>query len=700
MRPPAKEKECASSTLDFILKRFIFAPDLANMADPAAKEPSSAPTESLSFGQKLWRLLVGSPRNLTDPKLAHQLSLIPVLAWIGLGADGLSSSSYGPEEAFLSLGQHAYLAFFIAIAMAATVFIISLAYARIIEEFPRGGGGYVVATKLLGEKAGLVSGAALLVDYVLTITISIAAAGDAIFSLLPPEWHAAKLAFEVFLIVSLTVLNIRGVRESILTLAPVFFLFVITHVVLIAVGLLGHPQQWSTTAAAVGTGLDHGLSTVGTVGLLLALIHSYSLGGGTYTGIEAVSNGIPMMREPRVQTAKRTMLYMAVSLAFTASGLLLCYMLWNVTHVDGKTLNAVLAENITHGLPLGGLFVVLTLLSEGALLVAAAQAGFLGGPRVLANMAIDGWVPHRLSALSDRLTTQNGILLMGIAAMAALLYTQGSVRHLVVMYSINVFLTFSLSMLGMAMLWLRRPFRRRYWISKVSLFSLGFLLCSTILLITTYEKFSHGGWVTLTVTGSIVLLCLWIRTHYRKVGAALSQIKPQHAEVDVKPSKPVNPLDHSQPTAAVFVAAYHGLGIQTALNVFQTFPGYFKNLVFLSVGVLDSGAFKGEGAVEDLTHSVEKTLQKYVDLANFIGMPATYHMAIGTDVVEESEKLSRQVVQEFPRTTFFAGKIMFEEEHWYQKILHNETAFAIQNRILFSGQTMVVLPAKVDLAKT
>ncbi len=190
-------------------------------------------------------------------------------------------------------------------------------------------------------------------------------------------------------------------------------------------------------------------------------MRAYSLGGGTYTGIEAVSNGVGIMREPRVQTAKRTMLLMATSLAITASGLLLCYLLWQARPVEGKTMNAVLLERVAGGWSLGGVnvghaFVVIALVSEGALLFVAAQAGFLDGPRVMANMAVDSWLPHRFSALSERLTMRNGILLMGGTALAALIYTRGQVSKLVVMYAINVFVTFSLSNIAMTVFWFRR----------------------------------------------------------------------------------------------------------------------------------------------------------------------------------------------------------------------------------------------------
>src|SRR6185295_7103145 len=341
--------------------------------------------------------------------------------------------------------------------MAMTVLIISAGYSRIIEQFPHGGGGYVVATKLLGRRTGVISGSALLVDYVLTITVSIDAAGDALFGLAPEGFHKwahageIKLASEAFFLVVLLILNMRGVKESVIALTPIFLIFVITHVILIVGGIAAHASQFPTTMHTVKTGFSSGLATLGLWGLFTRFIHAYSMGGGTYTGIEAVSNGLAIMREPRVRTAKRTMIYMGLSLAFTASGLLFCYLLWHIEPdlTKAKTMNTLLTERFVEIVPLSKYFVWVTVISEGALLVVAAQAGFVDGPRVLANMAVDSWMPRRFAALSDRLTTQNGILLMGASSLAALLYTQGDVGHIVVMYSINVFLTFSLSMLAM-----------------------------------------------------------------------------------------------------------------------------------------------------------------------------------------------------------------------------------------------------------
>src|SRR2546422_10206151 len=197
-------------------------------------EPSAFPEPERplrpSRTQRVKRLLLGRPKNLQDPHLFRHISLIAFLAWVGLGADGLSSSAYGPEEAFKNLGEHTYLAVFLAAATAFTVMIIAAAYSRVIEHFPFGGGGYIVASRLLGPRVGVVSGSALIVDYVLTISISIAAGGDAVFSVIPngAHWsklHVAglplKLHFELAGVLVLLILNLRGVKESVKVLTPV-----------------------------------------------------------------------------------------------------------------------------------------------------------------------------------------------------------------------------------------------------------------------------------------------------------------------------------------------------------------------------------------------------------------------------------------------------------------------------------------------
>ncbi|RPJ40273.1 MAG: APC family permease, partial [Candidatus Latescibacterota bacterium] len=449
------------------------------------------------------------------------------------------------------------------------------------------------------------------------------------------------------------------------------------------------------TFAAARTDFGEGLGALGLGGLALLFLHAYSLGGGTYTGIEAVSNGLPVMREPRVATGRRTMLYMALSLAFTAGGLLVCYLLWDVALAEGKTLNAVLADKVFGALGLGAGLVVVTLVSEGALLVVAAQAGFIDGPRVLANMSADSWFPRRFSSLSERLTIENGILLMGAASLLALFYTRGDVRHLVVMYSINVFLTFSLSMFGMLTLGIRRRRTKGARPVSIPLFTAGFLLCATILGVTVTQKFREGGWITLVVTGGLVLLALWIRAHYRMVGEKLAELYRELKEIPRTAKAPPGDPNPSEQTAVILVGGFGGLGIHTMLNAFRVFPGTFKNLVFVSAQAVDSGAIRIDHGVPEIEAETRTMLGKYVELAAGIGVPATSRMSIGTDVVDELEKVCLATAREFPRSIFFGGKVIFRREGWYHHLLHNETAFAVQKRLQWAGKTMVIIPARM-----
>ena len=650
---------------------------------------------------RLKSLVLGKPRDIRDPDVFHKISLVAFLAWVGLGADGLSSSAYGPDEAYRALGSHAHLALFLVIMTAVTIFVISIAYSNLIEHFPGGGGGYLVATKLLGEKAGVVSGCALLVDYVLTISVSVASAGDALFSFLPPQWIMGKLPFEGAALLLLLVLNLRGVKESVTFLAPIFLVFVVTHVGMIFYAVGSHVPQLPQVFSGASTDLRSSVSSLGFLPVAMILLRAYSMGGGTYTGIEAVSNGVGMLREPRVQTGKRTMMLMSTSLAFTAGGILLGYMLTNALPQAGKTMNAVLLENLYGAWNWGGLsvgrgLIVLTLFSEAALLIVAAQAGFLDGPRVLANMALDSWVPHSFSRLSDRLVTQNGVYLMGAAAMATLIYTKGDITTLVVMYSINVFLTFSLTELGMSRYWITHRAVQPKWRSQLAIHGTWLVMCVSILCITLYEKFMDGGWVTAVITCLTIAVCFWVRRHYRTVGASLRGLEkileasPVTAE-RAGPSK----LDCKAPTAVLTVSDFSGYGLHHVLAIQRLLPGYFKNIIFVSAGVLDSGNFKGSEGIGQLEAQKRAHLADYVAWSRQQGLEADSRLRLGTETIDTLEKILIELSREYSRMIVFTGKLIFKEQRWYHPILHNETASAIQRRLQFNGVQVVVLPVRV-----
>jgi amino acid transporter len=655
-----------------------------------------ATCEDEMTGQAIKRLLFGKPRDIRDPKTYHHISLIAFLAWVGLGADGLSSSAYGPEESFKALGQHHFLAVGLAAAIAFTVFIISYAYSRIIEHFPFGGGGYVVASKLLGPRFGVVSGSALLVDYVLTVSVSIAAGADATFSFLPVAWHAWKLPVEFAAIGVLMVLNLRGVKESVTALAPIFIGFLVTHAILLVGVIVGRAHELPAVAHDVRAGYGSGLATLGFGGLAALFLRAYSMGAGTYTGIEAVSNGLQIMREPKVQTARKTMIYMATSLALTAGGITVAYLLVHAQPVEGKTMNAVLAEAFAGGWGLPGqVFIWATLAAETALLFVAAQAGFIDGPRVMSNMANDSWLPHRFGQLSDRLSMQHGILIISAASAATLLYTRGDTSTLVLMYSINVFLTFSLSESGMVRYWIRE--RRKYpdWYRHIVIHVIGLVLCLSILVVNVVEKFREGGWITLVTTAALIGLCIAIKHHYDGVRNNLRRLDAIMQELPAHHAPPAQPLDRRLPTAVLLVGSYGGLGIHQILTLQRVYPGHYKNLLFLSVGVIDAATMKGVEEVDDLRRKTEEGLRRYVDLARGLGFHAEYRMSIGVEAVAEAEKLCVEAAKEFPRNVVYAGKLVFEKERWFQRLLHNETAYQLQRRLQFAGVHAMVLPVRV-----
>jgi len=647
--------------------------------------------------QKILHSIIGPPRNIKDPSLFHKLALIPLLAWIGLGADGLSSASYGPEEAFKTLGRHTYLALFLALATALTVFIISYAYSRIIEYFPSGGGGYIVASHTLGEKSGVVSGSALLVDYMLTITVSIVSCGDAIFSFFPASFQQFKIPFDLAAILLLVVLNLRGVKESVTFLAPIFIVFIVTHAVLIGYGVFSHIPQIGAVSHEIQTDFKAGLVSLGGTGMLLLFLRAFSMGGGTYTGIEAVSNGLQILREPRVQTGKRTMVYMSTSLAFTAGGILLCYLLIGVQPTAGRTLNAVLAGGVFGGWKIGGVLALITIFSEGALLLVAAQTGFVDGPRVMANMAVDYWFPHRFASLSDRFTIQNGVMLMGGAAALLLIYSRGRISTLVVMYSINVFLTFSLSEFGMSRFFIRHRKTDPLWKKHLPVHLTGLTLCLTILVITTLEKFSHGGWLTLLITSGVIGLCFLTRKHYNNVKEGVRELDDLLTSLPVSGPPNTDPVNRKDMTAIQLVNGYNGFGIHTFLSIIRSFPGLYKNFIFVSVAEVDVGSFKGSEAIEKLSVSTARMLKNYADLARKLGFAADYRSDMGTDIVQTASRLCETVAKEFPKSAVFAGQAVFRQPGVFHRLLHNETAFAIQQELRWKGIMTIILPIRINI---
>lgn len=646
----------------------------------------------------LGTLILGKAKDALAPEARRHMVLAAFLAWIGLGADGLSSANYGPEEAFLALDGHTHLALYIAGATALTVFLLSLAYNQVIELFPSGGGGYKVATVLIGPYAGLVAGAALIVDYVLTVAISIASGVDALFSLLPLGLQPYKLSLEIAIAVLLLVLNLRGVREPLKLLIPVFVGFVLSHAALIVYGIAAHADQLAPLVPATLAETRELAAGIGWFAVISLILRAYSLGGGTYTGIEAVSNNVNILKEPRIQTGRLTMIYMALSLSFMAGGLILLYLLWNAQPQPGQTLNAVVFGQILRSVmpsAADAALLAVLVLAAGILFV-AANTGYLGGPAVLANMAADRWVPHQFANLSNRLVTQNGILLMGVAAIGTLLVTDGKVSMLVVLYSINVFITFTLCLLGLCIYWTRRHDPTQPRLARLLLALVAFVLAAGILGVTIVEKFTEGGWLTLLVTSAVVGLGVAIRRHYAYTARELAKADALFATARPNGKAPVPlPCDPGEPTAVFLVGRSLGTGMHTLLSLRRLFPQQFKNFVFVSVGEIDSGSFHGEEMLGHLRAEVDATLDHYVAYCQQRGLPATTYAAYGPDVLAELTRLVDEVVARFPHSVFFASKLIFANENWFIRQLHNGTALTMQQELHRRGIPMVILPMNV-----
>jgi hypothetical protein len=380
----------------------------------------------------------------------------------------------------------------------------------------------------------------------------------------------------------------------------------------------------------------------------------------------------------------------------------LAYLLYHVSPVTGKTLNAVLFERMTSVWPplVAKTFVIAALVSSAALLFIAAQTGFFGGPRVLANMAVDRWMPTRFATLSDRLVTQNGILLMGALALTVVLVTDALVNVLVVLYSINVFITFSLSQLGMVRHWWLDRAREPAWKRKLFINGFGLMLTGGILISLCAVKFFQGGWATLLVTGLLIAAAFWIKRHYKQTQRQLQRlnelvlaanIDQAGSETAVREVK----CDPNARTAVFLVNGFNGLGLHTLLAVIRMFPKVYQNFVFLQVGVLDAGNFKGVGEVKNLREYSRREVERYAAYMRARGFYAESHFALGTDVADEAAELCEKVAKRFPQTQFFAGQLVFQDESILTRWLHNHTVFELQRRLYRNGWPMLILPIQV-----
>ncbi len=635
--------------------------------------------------------LLGQSQNPLDKRHRRSMALIALLAWVGLGADGLSSACYGPALGFLALGAFHHLALYLALLTCVTVFIIALGYNQVIALFPNGGGGYKVANELLGPLAGVISGSALIVDYVLTIAISVTAGTHALLSLFSPHWLLHAVVIEIMMIAVLILLNLRGMKESIRFLLPVFLGFFVSHLCIIVYGIAVHGSELPSMLHATVKETHEAIHRLGWVTVAGFLLRAYSLGSGTYTGLEAVSNNVDMLAEPRVKTGKWTMLYMALSLSLMAGGMIVLYLLWHVEAQPGLTLNAVTFTAILGGHGVGHLGVVVLMAFEAGLLFVGANTGLLGGPAVMSNMAQDQWVPERFATLSSRLVKQNGVVFFGLMAIVAIIATGGHVEQLVIFYAINVFVAFAVSLLGLTVYWYRERKREVHWLRRLLLALSGCVICSFILVNTILSKLDLGSVIAIVLTITMVGLCYLIKRYYTRFEELKRELDRTLA-VSVKASRHDVPLMDATKPAAVFLVEGLGSTLHTILWVERMFPRHFTNYVFINYGWVDTGSFGSESALNRLQKNTDRANQYLTRFAQSHGKATRSFTHFGVNPIEEIKGMVSQVNAEFNNSVCFSARYVYKQESFFARLCQYDFSLLVQKQLQSIGTKMLIVP--------
>lgn len=627
-------------------------------------------------------------------------SLTTTLAWAGLGANSLAAACYGPENSFLALAGHTELGLPLMIITVISLALLALAHIQMLRLFPSGGGNYQVATHLLGPHAGLVAGAALLVDYTLAIGVSLASGVEALFSFLPLDAHTYKLPIEVGLVVGLAVLNLRGLHLAIRLLLPIVFSFFVVHAVLIVYGLSLKIPDLGVVVHETSAGVWKLSAASGNLFILITLLRSFGLGGSTHSGVEAISNNVNLLAEPRVKTGRQTMLYVSISLAFIAGGLIALYSLYQVRAIPGETLNASVFAQILGSLHLDSVTSKTLLLGimalEAAILFVAANSVLIYAQSLLAHLASDSWLPHQFRNLSERLVRQNGIVFVSSCALAVLVWTGGELSVLLVYYSITVFLSFVLAKAGLVRFWWAQQDKSKFWIVRMAVAMAGLFVASAILSITLTDRFFLGGWATLCLTLFAVVCCSLIRRHYNWVDERRREMDRQFALSEDELAH-VKLLETRQEGATIVLLSTCNWGpaIHTLLWVQRLFPGHFKNVHLICAVGVDARTVSVREHQARQTKNFSAAIAQVKAFCGTCDLYFSHAIAYGTDPVEELTTLAQEAIRDIPDCVCFANKLIFPHEKRLGEWLHNQTALALQRRLQAESIPLVILPIKL-----
>ncbi len=643
------------------------------MSRRAVARPYALRVSKLATAVK--RILVGRP--FSSERLAHTLLpkriALPVFA-----SDALSSVAYAPDQLFLILsvaGISAYsFAPWVGLVVAAVMLVVVTSYRQNVRAYPSGGGDYEVATANLGGSAGLAVASALLVDYVLTVAVSISSAASNIGSALPfVATH--KVSFAVAAIVVLTAINLRGIRESGTAFAIPTYAFMVGIVVMLAWGLIrvllfGEPLR----AESAGYGLRaEGDPLVG-VALAFLVLRAFSSGCAALTGVEAISNGVPAFQKPKSRNAATTLLLLGVISVTMLMGLIVLAQLTGVKMAEDparqligaprgyeqKTLVAQIAQVVFDGFPPAFYFITAV---TALILVLAANTAFNGFPVLGSILALDRYLPRQLLTRGDRLAFSNGIVFLAGAATLLVIAFGAEVNRLIQLYIVGVFVSFTLSQTGMVRHWNRLltreddPAQRRRMRRSQAINFLGLVMTGSVLVVVLATKFTEGAWIAIAAMVAIFALMQAIQKHYDRVSA---ELVPQEADT-VLPSR-----NH----AIVLVSTLH-LPTLRALNYARATRPDVLEAVTVNVDDASTRDLVAQWEQRELPVTLKVVDSPYREI---------------TKPVVDYVKRARS---DNPRSVVTVFIPEYVVGHWWEQILHNQSALRIKARLLFEPGVMV-----------
>ncbi|MGQ9585313.1 MAG: APC family permease [Anaerolineae bacterium] len=587
----------------------------------------------------LRRILIGSP--LPTRQMIHE-RLGKVQALAVLSSDALSSVAYATEEILLVLvlaGSGALaLTWPVALAIAVLLLIVVSSYYQTIHAYPGGGGAYIVTRENLGTVPSLVAGAALLTDYVLTVAVSISAGVAAVTSAFP-VLYPYRVELAVGAIVFITLVNLRGIREAGRVFAVPTYFFITMMFILLAVGVgrVALGQQAAIAAQAAVPPASQALT-------LFLILRAFASGCTALTGIEAIADGVPIFKKPEADNAGRTLLWMAGILVSMFLGITFLARQYYILPLEGETVVSQLGRQVLGNSPAYYLLQAATAL----ILLLAANTSFADFPRLSMWMAQDRFLPRQLANLGDRLVYANGIGLLGLLASALVMIFGASTHRLIPLYAVGVFISFTLSQLGMVCRWLRT--RTPGWRHSAAINAVGATATGMVLVVVAATKFLHGAWIILTLIPLLILGFLTIHRHYQVLAEQLS--------LEQEWPEPVH-----RHTVIVPIAGLHR-GVVKALRYAQVLGG-------------DLHVVTVEIDPEETRHLLER-FRKYFPRVCVDVLPSPYRSVVGPLV----EYIDRFVDEEDHYVTVVIPE--FVPRRLWQHLLHNQTAWLLRFSLRYS----------------